>query len=339
MARAKARGMKTQAAQIRADVSVVIAAFDAADCIERALDSAVRQTLPPREILVVDDGSTDATADLVRGFSAAWPCVNLISLPVNVGPSAARNVAMQAARGKWVAILDADDAWRPDRLESLTAWAERLDADLMADNLIFYDQHAAVPGRKAFSASSPVRQIGIQDLFESDLQDHSLFSYGLLKPLFRKAFIERTGLFYDESIRCGEDFHYYAELMFHGARCFVTRDAYYIYTTPVGEFSRQVSTARTTIARFDEILRNADVLAARYAGAVDVRLAAAMGRRRRMLEAVRGADIAREYRSSGNFGRYVATVLSQPATFGLLFYRFRRRIRRALDRRLARRRT
>ena len=338
MARAKARKAGGLASPAAADVTVVIAAFDAAASIERALDSAARQTLPPREILVVDDGSTDDTAKRVRGFAAAWPCVRLITLPANVGPSAARNRAIRESRGKWVAILDADDAWRPDRLENLTAWAERLDADLMADNLILYDERAASPGRTAFRAASPIRQIGVQDLFESDMQDYSPFSYGLLKPLIRKTFIERTALFYDKSIRCGEDFHYYAELMFHGARCFITRDAYYIYTTPMGELSEQPSRLRTTVARFDEILRNADVLAERYAAVADVRLAAAMRRRRTILDAVRVANIARDYRSSRQYGRYVAAVLSRPAAVRLLFHQLKRRFGSALTRQVKRRR-
>lgn len=94
------------------DVSVVIAARNAAPTLACALDSVVSQTLAPREILVVDDGSTDGTAEVARGYGAC----RLVQQD-HWGVSAARNRGVAEATGAWVAILDADDAWAPSRLE------------------------------------------------------------------------------------------------------------------------------------------------------------------------------------------------------------------------------
>ncbi len=100
-------------------VSVVVPAHDAHASIEAALRSALAQSRLPDEIIVVDDGSTDATATIARGFGAP---VQVISQPQG-GPSAARNAGVDAASGEWIAFLDADDEWHPAKLERQLALA------------------------------------------------------------------------------------------------------------------------------------------------------------------------------------------------------------------------
>ena len=94
-------------------VSVVVPAHDAASTVGDAIRSALAQTRPPDEIVVVDDGSTDGTAAVVESFGAA---VRLVRQSQR-GPSSARNAAAAAATGEWLAFLDADDAWHPGKLE------------------------------------------------------------------------------------------------------------------------------------------------------------------------------------------------------------------------------
>lgn len=94
-----------------ASISVVIPAYNAERFLRDAVESAVRQTLPPLEILVVDDGSSDDTGRL----AASVPGVRCIRQS-NAGVSAARNRGLEEARGKFVALLDADDVWMPEKL-------------------------------------------------------------------------------------------------------------------------------------------------------------------------------------------------------------------------------
>src|SRR5258707_1195045 len=131
-------------------VSVIIPAFDVATVIGRAIASALAQTRPALEIIVVDDASRDQTRKVVEELAASHPQVKLISLPRNRGPAHARNTALAQARGDWVAILDADDAWRPHRLERLLAVAGETGADFVADNLILFDSVARMAVRTAF---------------------------------------------------------------------------------------------------------------------------------------------------------------------------------------------
>jgi glycosyltransferase involved in cell wall biosynthesis len=92
-------------------VSVVIAVLNGERLIAEAIESALAQTLVPHEIIVVDDGSTDETAEVVMRY----PSVRLIR-QANAGPAAARNAAIRVASGEYIAPLDHDDLFTPDRL-------------------------------------------------------------------------------------------------------------------------------------------------------------------------------------------------------------------------------
>lgn len=100
-------------------VSVIIPAYNSGAFIAAAIDSVMRQTRPVSEIIVIDDGSTDSTREIV----AAYPQIKMFSQN-HQGPSAARNAGIHQARGQWVAFLDSDDLWYPEKIEKqLTALA------------------------------------------------------------------------------------------------------------------------------------------------------------------------------------------------------------------------
>ncbi len=94
-------------------ITVIIPTFNSAKTIEAALDSVLRQTLRPTEILVVDDGSTDTTRSVLRRYDSE---ITLIG-EEHKGVASARNVGCQRATGELVAFLDSDDLWHPNYLE------------------------------------------------------------------------------------------------------------------------------------------------------------------------------------------------------------------------------
>jgi succinoglycan biosynthesis protein ExoO len=101
------------------EVSIIMATLDGANTIGKAIESAQEQTLRDIEIIVVDDGSTDGTGDLVSAMAGKDTRIKCVRLPQNIGVGGARNAALVHATGEWVAILDADDWYEPNRLEIL----------------------------------------------------------------------------------------------------------------------------------------------------------------------------------------------------------------------------
>ncbi len=97
-------------------VSVVTPVRDAAETLPETVASVLAQTRGDWEMLLVDDGSTDGSAALAERFAAADPRVRALRLDAPRGTAAARNAGIAAARGRYIAFLDADDLWRPEKL-------------------------------------------------------------------------------------------------------------------------------------------------------------------------------------------------------------------------------
>jgi glycosyltransferase involved in cell wall biosynthesis len=105
-------------------VSWVMPARDAAETIRDSIDSIIRQTYEDWELIVVDDGSTDQTGAIVDRYAEEDPRIRVIRT-TGVGEPAARNIAVGAARGRWIAMLDADDIAVPERLQRQVPFMER----------------------------------------------------------------------------------------------------------------------------------------------------------------------------------------------------------------------
>lgn len=223
-------------------VSVILPAFDAADSLPRALGSALGQTLVDLEVIVADDGSTDGTADLAESVARRDGRVRVLRADRNAGAAAARNRAFAAARGDWLALLDADDFLAPDRLERLVALGDAQRADVVADNLRLVSE-AGTPLGTALRPDDP--------LFAGPLTAAAFlrrnrflvpgFKLGYLKPLFRRDFVVQEGVQQDESLRIAEDFHFLLEALLAGARCIADPRPGYNYLQRRGSLSRGLS--------------------------------------------------------------------------------------------------
>lgn len=174
----------------RSDISVVIPAYNAGPFLAEALTSVLEQTLPPLEVIVVDDGSDDDTAEVARRFG---PRVVLETQP-NRGNGAARNRGVRMSRGAFLAFLDADDVWcRPDKLELQRAVLEH-DSSLDA---VFGHMAQFHTGSGALSEPQPA-PVGVT-------------------MLVRRAFFERVGPF-REDLRLGVFIDWYARAQGLGMR-------------------------------------------------------------------------------------------------------------------------
>lgn len=139
-------------------VSIVMPAYRAESIIGDSLASAIGQTYPAWELLVADDCSPDRTADIVASAAADDPRIVLLRGKENQGPAQARNRALNHAKGRWIAFLDSDDVWLPDKLERSLEFAKSLRAALvftgfrrMSDDGKTVGSYQAVPDKLAYN--------------------------------------------------------------------------------------------------------------------------------------------------------------------------------------------
>jgi glycosyltransferase involved in cell wall biosynthesis len=221
---------------------VIVPAYNAAASLPAALRSVLDQSLREIEVIVADDGSTDGTAEVAAGLAAQDRRIRLLRAAHNRGAAAARNRAMAEARGDWLALLDADDAFAPDRLARLVALGEARGADVVADNLRLVSADGLVLGealrRDDAFFSQPLTAAGFvrRNFFVT-----TGFKLGYLKPLFRRGFVTRHGLRQDERLRIAEDFHFLLDCLLAGASTAADPTPGYDYRQTPGSLSRRLS--------------------------------------------------------------------------------------------------
>ena len=122
-------------------VSVIMPAYNAEEYISEAVQSVMAQTYTNWELLILDDCSTDSTADKARCFSDLDPRITLYSNPKNIGVALTRNKGMALAKGSWVALLDSDDVWHKDKLEKQLELAKKTGADIVYCSYCLIDKY------------------------------------------------------------------------------------------------------------------------------------------------------------------------------------------------------
>jgi glycosyltransferase involved in cell wall biosynthesis len=212
--------------------SVIIAAYQAVGFVQAAIRSALAQTREDIEVIVVDDGSSDGTWEAILACARQDARVVPIRQPRRAGPSAARNTAIARARGRWLAVLDADDLYTPHRLERMIDTAESVGADLVADNMLRVDFATGEPlGARfcnvAMSHNAPVR---LAEAVRRDMPGGKPLDgmFGFLQPIIRRDFLLAHGIRYAEDVQVGEDFLLYCECIARGGRFHLMPAAYYV---------------------------------------------------------------------------------------------------------------
>lgn len=285
------------------DVSVIIAAYNAAQTIERAVRSALAQQGVTTEVIVADDCSTDATRATVTAL--ADPAVRLVTLERNRGPGGARNAGFAAASGRWIAVLDADDMMQPDRLCRMISDAERDDAALAVDNLFVLDVDGRIDTMFPDALLARTPQITLADFIDSNRIFRSTHNFGYMKPIFRRAFLEDNDLIYDEALRIGEDYLLFAAALAAGGRCVVTPVPGYVYHIREGSISRVLH-----LHHVEAMMAGDRRLLARFPLAGEA--AAAQRRRTRNLQETRAFLALVQHLKNRSFGSALKVALGDP---------------------------
>ena len=104
--------------------------FNSEAYISETINSVIDQTYKNWELLLIDDGSTDKTLQIVNQFVSQYPNIKLLKNDTNLGAAIARNKGIEAAKGKYIAFLDADDVWKPQKLQVQIAFMETQNCDV-----------------------------------------------------------------------------------------------------------------------------------------------------------------------------------------------------------------
>jgi glycosyltransferase involved in cell wall biosynthesis len=192
----------------RAPVSVVVPCFRCADTISSAVASVAAQVVLPAEVLLVDDASDDGTLERLKEIAQCYPdgWIKVLAMPRNGGPSGARNLGWEHATQAWIAFLDADDSWHPQKLRlQLEALAEDPRIALLAHRMNVQARSDPPPALRY-----PLRvRVSPRHLLT------------LRSPFPTASIMLRRNLpfRFDESRRRAEDFLLWAQILLSGYRC------------------------------------------------------------------------------------------------------------------------
>lgn len=222
-------------------VSVIIAAHNSEAYLGQALDSVMAQTVGDWEVIVVDDGSTDTTADII----AAHPAEARYLRQANAGPSSARNLGLDAARGEYVVFLDSDDVLTPTKLEEQVQCFAG-DADL---DVVFSGWQKVDSELQPLGAVEPWKAAEVPDLVGC-LWAHPFF---LAAIMFRRSMLTLSGGF-DPELRQAEDNDLVLRILARGARAMWMKKITVLYRqhpqSLTGNTAERVQSVDRVFARF-----------------------------------------------------------------------------------------
>ena len=309
-------------------VSVITANYNGAKHLAAAVRSVLEQSLTALELIIVDDASTDDSLAVIEAAAAGDPRVRVIRQRKNAGPGAARNRALDAARGHWVAVFDSDDLMAPDRLERMVECARADWAQIVVDNLIVFSDESAEPWRPFLTgpAYAKPRWLTLADYIGSSRMYSNRPGLGYLKPLICAETLRRTGVRYREDLRIGEDYDLIVRLLAEGAKMRLDPAPLYRYRKHAGSISHtmrrdHLEAMLVADAQFD----------ARYPDQPEpVRRAQAA--RRRSLEAALTYDGVIAQLKAHDVTGGLRTSLQEPAVWPLLTMPVRARLKRLASR-------
>ncbi len=233
---------------LKAEVSVIVPSYNSEEYIAQALTSIFNQSYRNLEVILIDDASIDSSLDIARGFSDTR--LKIIENYQNKGVSYSRNRGIREAQGKWIALLDSDDWYAPERLERLLEIAELSNGDLVADDLYLMrnsKQHwSTLLTERTQKPLSPLSIIDAVKFVTSDrlspIDAKRNWSLGYTKPLIRREFLLKNDIWYNETINVGEDFTLYLECLRQDAKFYLLAKPYYYYRTRISSLSTRKPT-------------------------------------------------------------------------------------------------
>ena len=186
-------------------VSVVMPTYNRADLLPRSIDSILNQTYTNFEFIIVDDGSTDTTPTLLQTYAQNDPRIKILTNPKNKGISYSRNRGTDAAKGKYIAIMDSDDYSEPERLRKHVDYLEK-NKDVTVLNALHYDMT-----QEEATQNNWVPPLRLDIIFH-------LKNYFTNIAVFRTDFVRKHNIRYNENMISSEDYDFWAQIFMKGGK-------------------------------------------------------------------------------------------------------------------------
>lgn len=230
-------------------------AFNSRDTVAPAVHSALAQTCSDLEVIVVDDASTDDTVAVLAAIKDRR--LRLVRHARNAGEGPSRNSAIEAARGEWIAVLDADDAWEITRLEKLLSVDRPAGGPVvLADNIMhcYTVDGALKPWRPQWSASE-INFVHGAALLET--KDYLRLDRRLIKPVIPRRILIENGIRYSNRV-FGADVEYMIRVLKSGFRLLILEEPLYLYRRTTGSMTDNPERAAIKREVFLELLEQLD---------------------------------------------------------------------------------
>jgi glycosyltransferase involved in cell wall biosynthesis len=209
-------------------LSVIIPVYNTADSVERIVGRVLRQKMRNFELILIDDGSTDGTPQILKNISKPSKRVRIITQK-NAGPSAARNTGLNVAKGEFVLFLDSDDDINPQMIPRMVQKQQSADADLVtcAIKEIYPNGTTYTPNIQSRLIDSAKQNVVVFAL--DSMGKESSVIYNPSNRIMRRNIITKNHLQYRSDLRFGEDLAFNLEYLRHAHKIAVMSQPFYIY--------------------------------------------------------------------------------------------------------------
>lgn len=218
-----------------AEVSVILPVYDGEPFLRKAIESVLSQTESNLELIAINDGSTDSSLSIIEQYAKKDNRIVIVNLDKNQGLANARNIGLQRAIGNWIAFLDADDWFSPDRLEILIAAGTKQKADMVADSIVVWQPTSeAESDLNTFIYPEEPKHpfwVSPERYLIENMPQYTSLTYGYLKPIIARNFLQTNNLMFDPELRQHEDFQFFFNCLMKGARFLKIPTAHYYYWT------------------------------------------------------------------------------------------------------------
>ncbi|HLO51074.1 MAG TPA: glycosyltransferase [Kamptonema sp.] len=270
-------------------VSIIIPCFNAEKWLEEAIESCFEQSYTPIEVIVINDGSTDGSLDIIKSYNGrlTW------ETGPNRGGNYARNRGFELSKGEYIQYLDADDYLLAEKIERQVNFLEKTGADIVYGD-VNYQYH--LPDGKIVEENANI--LGVSGNCKDVLA--SLLAYGCLPPiayLFKKSTVVNS-VKWDETLKCGQDRDFLISLLINGAKIVYQPGSYSIYRK-YGNVTVSTSNKALLVESFCRILAKAEAQLIQ-AGKLEAKYQKAI--------AQAYYSMIKEYSKNINFGSYCRLI-------------------------------